>query len=46
MLSLSIPVFSQQEVVGVLDVDSEILGFFDATDERFLKDIVDLLKIK
>jgi len=41
-----VPVFSQQEVVGVLDVDSEILGFFDATDERFLKDIVDLLKIK
>jgi GAF domain-containing protein len=41
-----VPVFNQQEVVGVLDVDSEILGFFDATDERFLKDIVDLLKIK
>ena len=41
-----VPIFSQQEVVGVLDVDSEILGFFDATDERFLKDIVDLLKIK
>jgi len=40
-----VPVFSQQEVVGVLDVDSEILGFFDATDERYLKEIVDLLKI-
>ena len=41
-----VPVFSQQEVVGVLDVDSEVLNFFDATDERYLKEIVDLLKIK
>jgi putative methionine-R-sulfoxide reductase with GAF domain len=29
----------------VLDVDSEVFDFFDATDERYLKDIVDLLKI-
>jgi GAF domain-containing protein len=41
-----VPVFSQQEVVGVLDVDSEVYNFFDTTDERYLKDIVDLLKIK
>ena len=41
-----VPVFSQQEVVGVLDVDSEVLNFFDATDEQYLKEIVDLLKIK
>ncbi len=41
-----VPVFSQQQVVGVLDVDSEVLNFFDATDERYLKEIVDLLKIK
>jgi GAF domain-containing protein len=41
-----VPVFSQQEVVGVLDVDSEVLNFFDATDERYLKEIVDLIKIK
>ena len=40
-----IPVFSALEVVGVLDVDSEMFDFFDATDERYLKDIVDLLKI-
>jgi GAF domain-containing protein len=40
-----VPVFSAHEVVGVLDVDSEVLDFFDATDERYLKDIVDLLKI-
>jgi len=40
-----IPVFSAQEVVGVLDVDSEVYNFFDATDERYLKEIVDLLKI-
>ena len=41
-----VPVFSQQQVVGVLDIDSEMLNFFDATDERYLKEIVDLLKIK
>jgi len=41
-----VPVFSHQEVVGVLDVDSEVYNFFDATDERYLKDIIDLLKIK
>ena len=41
-----VPIFSQQQVVGVLDVDSEVLNFFDATDERYLKEIVDLLKIK
>lgn len=41
-----VPVFSQQQVVGVLDVDSEVLNFFDATDEQYLKEIVDLLKIK
>jgi GAF domain-containing protein len=40
-----IPIFTAQEVVGVLDVDSELFDFFDATDERYLKDIVDLLKI-
>jgi len=40
-----IPVFNAQEVVGVLDVDSEVYNFFDATDERYLKEIVDLLKI-
>lgn len=40
-----VPVFSAYEVVGVLDVDSEVFDFFDATDERYLKDIVDLLKI-
>ena len=34
-----VPIFSQQQVVGVLDVDSEVLNFFDATDERYLKDI-------
>ena len=41
-----VPIFNQQQVVGVLDVDSEVLNFFDATDERYLKEIVDLLKIK
>ena len=41
-----VPVFSQQEVVGVIDVDSEVLNFFDATDEQYLKEIVELLKIK
>jgi GAF domain-containing protein len=41
-----IPIFTAHEVVGVLDVDSELFDFFDATDERYLKDIVDLLNIQ
>jgi GAF domain-containing protein len=33
------------EVVGVLDVDSELLNQFDETDEHYLSLIVDLIKL-
>ena len=29
-----VPIFSNEQVVGVLDVDSEMPDFFDATDEQ------------
>jgi GAF domain-containing protein len=40
-----VPIFRNQEVLGVLDVDSELLNFFDVIDEQYLKEIVGLLKI-
>ena len=39
-----IPVFRQEEVVAVLDVDSESLNYFDKTDEKYLSEIVELVK--
>jgi L-methionine (R)-S-oxide reductase len=39
-----IPVFSGKEVIGVLDVDSELLDQFDETDRRYLEEIVSLLQ--
>lgn len=39
-----IPVFSNSEVIAVLDVDSENLDQFDETDARYLEQIVKLLK--
>jgi GAF domain-containing protein len=39
-----VPVFYDGEVVGVLDVDSELLDQFDETDARFLEQIVKLLR--
>jgi L-methionine (R)-S-oxide reductase len=35
-----IPLFKNNEVVGVLDVDSELLNLFDETDKQFLEEIV------
>jgi GAF domain-containing protein len=35
-----IPIFKNDEVVAVLDVDSEALHHFDATDEKYLKEIL------
>ena len=40
-----VPIFSKQEVIGVLDVDSEALDFFDAIDAQYLKEIVGLLRM-
>lgn len=34
---------SKQEIIGVLDVDSDVYASFDATDEAFLKEIINLL---
>jgi len=39
-----IPVFSNNDVVGVLDVDSSELDQFDDTDAKFLEQIVKLLQ--
>ena len=40
-----VPIFSNEQVVGVLDVDSEMPDFFDATDEQYLNEIVGLLRM-
>lgn len=39
-----VPVFKGGEVVGVLDIDSECLGAFDATDACWLEKIAALLQ--
>ncbi len=39
-----VPVFDNDEVVAVLDVDSELLDQFDETDAKFLEQIVKLIK--
>jgi len=39
-----LPVFSDSEVAGVLDVDSSELDQFDETDAKYLEQIVRLLK--
>jgi L-methionine (R)-S-oxide reductase len=35
-----VPIIKNNEVVGVLDVDSEMLNYFDATDQKYLELIV------
>lgn len=39
-----VPIFNDTSVVGVLDVDSELLDQFDAIDKQYLKAIVALIK--
>ncbi len=39
-----IPLFSNGEVTGVLDVDSEFESYFDETDKSYLEKIVRLLQ--
>ena len=39
-----VPVFANGKVVGVLDVDSELLNQFDETDKLYLEQLVKLLK--
>jgi L-methionine (R)-S-oxide reductase len=38
-----LPIFNNNEVVGVLDVDSEDLAKFDEIDARYLKEIIALV---
>ncbi|RKR83087.1 GAF domain-containing protein [Mucilaginibacter gracilis] len=38
-----VPLFNDGEVAGVLDVDSEYLNHFDATDVEYLEQIVKLI---
>ncbi|MDN3584714.1 GAF domain-containing protein [Mucilaginibacter flavus] len=39
-----VPVFDNDEVVAVLDVDSELLDQFDEIDAKFMEQIVKLIK--
>ena len=39
-----VPIFNGTSVVGVLDVDSELLDQFDAIDQQYLEAIVALIK--
>jgi GAF domain-containing protein len=39
-----VPLFNNGEVVGVLDVDSELLDQFDETDALYLEELVKLIK--
>ncbi|MBW7936147.1 MAG: GAF domain-containing protein [Flavobacteriales bacterium] len=41
-----LPIFSSNEVVGVLDIDSEQLNHFDESDLEGLERIVELIRIK
>lgn len=41
-----IPLFDEnKKVVGVLDVDSDVLNDFDGVDEQYLLQVVDLLRL-
>jgi L-methionine (R)-S-oxide reductase len=40
-----VPLFHNEQVVGVLDVDSEVLDEFDDTDALYLEQIVKLVNI-
>jgi GAF domain-containing protein len=38
-----LPIFSNNEVIGVLDVDSELLNQFDGIDAKYLQQIIGLV---
>jgi GAF domain-containing protein len=40
-----VPVFSNNQIIGVLDVDSEYLQHFDDVDKKHLEEIVKLIRI-
>jgi len=39
-----LPIRNNNEVIGVLDVDSELLNHFDQTDANYLEKIIDLIQ--
>lgn len=41
-----VPVFKNQAVTAVLDIDSEHLNFFDHTDQHYLEKIVNMISYK
>jgi L-methionine (R)-S-oxide reductase len=41
-----IPLFNNGDVIGVLDVDSEYLTYFDETDKKYLEQIIKLISFK
>lgn len=38
-----IPIFNNNEVIAVLDADSEMIAHFDETDQKYLEEIVKLI---
>lgn len=40
-----LPLYKGNEVIGVLDVDSEYLAHFDGIDAKYLKQIISLLNV-
>lgn len=40
-----LPIFKGNEVMGVLDVDSEYLSHFDEVDAKYLKEIVSFINV-
>ena len=41
-----VPIIKQGEVIGVLDIDSEKLATFDATDQHWLEQIAEVMAAK
>jgi L-methionine (R)-S-oxide reductase len=41
-----LPIFNDDDVIGVLDVDSEALSHFDETDAQYLEQILKLVNFK
>ena len=41
-----IPLYKGEEVIGVLDIDSELLATFDATDQLWLEQIAEVISAK
>ena len=40
-----VPLICNNEVVGVLDVDSELLNLFDETDKKYLEEVVGMIQV-